>query len=123
MHCSGVASPQCGIQVSTRSWIMASGGGCCKAQKFNFGCWNMRTLVESDGSIETAVTRKSSSRGVKVDRKASLMVTELNKYRMNVVGISETKWFGRAVYKEDGYVILLSGRPVPADGDKALRNE
>ena len=55
---------------------MASGGGRCKAQKLNFGCWNMRTLVESDGSIETAVTRKSG-RGVAVDRKVSLMVMEL----------------------------------------------
>ena len=70
---------------------MASGGGRCKVQKLNFGCWNMRTLVELDGSIETAVTRKSS-RGVAVDMKASLMVMELKKYRMNVVGISETKW-------------------------------
>ena len=78
--------------------------------------------MESDGSIETAVTRKSG-RGVAVDRKASLMVIELKKYRMNVVGISDTKWFGNAVYKVDGYVILHSGRPVPADGDKAIRNE
>ena len=36
------------------------------------------------------------------------MVMELKKYRMNVVGISETKWFGSAVYKVDGYVILHS---------------
>ena len=78
--------------------------------------------MESDGSIETAVTKKSS-RGVAVDKKALLMVMELKKYRMNVVGISETKWFGSAVYKVDGYVILHSGRHVPADGDKALRNE
>ena len=82
----------------------------------------MRTLVESDGSIETAVARKSS-RGVAVDKKTSLMVMELKKYRMNVVGISETKWFGSAVYSVDGHVILHSGRPVPADGNRALRNE
>ena len=109
-------------QVSTGSWIMASRKGWRKAPKLSLGCWNMRTLVESDGSIETAVARKSS-RGVAVDKKASLMVMELKKYRMNVVGISETKWFGSAVYSVDGHVILHSGRPVPADGNRALRNE
>ena len=109
-------------QVSTRSWIMASHKGCRKAPKLSLGCWNMRTLVESDGSIETAVARKSS-RGVAVDKKASLMVMEFKKYRVNVVGISETKWFGSAVYSVDGLVILHSGRQVPADGNKTLRNE
>ena len=82
----------------------------------------MRTLVESDGSIETAVARKSS-KGVAVDKKASLMVMELKKYRVNVVGISETKWFGSAVYSVEGHVILHSGRQVPADGNKTLRNK
>ena len=101
---------------------MASCEGRHKAQRISFGCWNMRTLVEADGSIETAVTRKSN-RGVAVDRKASLMVMELKKYKMNVVRISETKWFGSVVYKVDGCVILHSGRPVPADGSRPLTNE
>ena len=26
------------------------------------------------------------------------MVRELKKYKMNIVGVSETKWFGNAVY-------------------------
>ena len=45
---------------------------------------------------------------------------ELKKYGMNVVGISETKWFGNAV---DGYLVLHSGRPVPDSGDRVERNE
>ena len=48
-------------------------GGPRKAKRLRFGCWNMRTLVESDGTIATAVARKGS-RGVAVDRKASFMV-------------------------------------------------
>ena len=107
------------LALEAGSWLQV---GSLKAQKLNSGCWNMRTLVESDGSIETAVTRKSH-RGAAVDRKASLMVMKLKKYRMNVVEISETKWFGSTVYKVDWYVIMYSSQTVPADGDKALRNE
>ena len=65
-----------------------------KHYQFQAGCWNMQTLVESEGPIETSVARPSG-RGVTVDR---LMVQELKKYGMSVTGISETKWFGQAVY-------------------------
>ena len=40
---------------------------------------------------------------IAVDRKAALMVQELKKYKMNVVDISEVKWFWSAVYNGDGY--------------------
>ena len=46
----------------------------------------MRTLVESDGSIATGVSRQGG-RGVTVDRKALLMVQELRKFGLSVVGI------------------------------------
>ena len=68
-----------------------------KAKRVHFGCWNMRTLVESDSTIATAVARKGD-RGVVVDRKASFMVQEFRKFGMNVVGISETKWFGQDIH-------------------------
>ena len=42
-------------------------------------CWNMRCLVQNEGSIETATTRPGA-RGVAVDRKTDLMVQELKKY-------------------------------------------
>ena len=64
--------------------------------KSNVGCWNKRTLVESDGSIATGVSRQCG-RGVPVDRKVMLMVCELRRFKMRVVSISETKWFGNAV--------------------------
>ena len=78
----------------------------------------MRTLVEAEGSIETSLTRPGS-RKVTVDRKATLMVRELKKYKMSATGISETKWFGQNVYEIDGYTTLHSGRPVPAEGEAA----
>ena len=64
--------------------------------RLNIVCWNMRTLVEAEGSITTSLSRPGS-RGVAVDRKAILMVQELKKFRMNTTGISETKWFGQNV--------------------------
>ena len=101
---------------------LGRGGGPRRPRRLNVGCWNMRTLVESDGSIATGVARRGG-RGVAIDRKASLMVQELRKFGMSVVCISETKWFGSAVYDIDGYLILHSGRPVPGEGVKVERNE
>ncbi len=50
--------------------------GCSK--KLNVGCWSMRSLVESDGSIATGVSRQGG-RGVAVDKKSRLMVQEFCK--------------------------------------------
>ena len=60
-----------------------------RQRQFSVGCWNMQTLVEAEGPIETSVARPSR-RGVAVDRKVSLMVGELKKYEVSVTGISET---------------------------------
>ncbi len=40
-----------------------------------------------------------------VDRKTSFMIQEFRKFGMNVVGISETKWFGQDVYEVDGFFL------------------
>ena len=50
--------------------------------------------VEAEGSIATAVARKSG-RGVTVDKKSAFMMEVFRKFGMNIVGISETKWFGQ----------------------------
>ena len=52
----------------------------------------LQTLVEADHSVNTAVAR-GARRGVAVDRKPELMVMELKRFGMNVIGISESKWF------------------------------
>ena len=57
-----------------------------------------------------------------MDRKATLMVQELRKYRMSITGINETKWFGQAMYNVEGYIILHSGCPVPGDAQRVERN-
>ena len=40
-----------------------------------------------------------------------------------VVAIQETKWFGKDVWQADGHTSLHSGRPLPKDGEPAVRNE
>ena len=91
-----------------------------KRKKILVGCWNMWTLVEAEGPVETSVVR-SGMRGVTVDRKAALMVRELKKYSVQLAGICESRWFGKAIYQVDGYTILHSGRPVP-DESPMVRN-
>ena len=93
-----------------------------RRHRLNIGCWNMRTLVEAEGSIATSVARPGA-RGVPVDKKASFMIREFRKYRINIAGISETKWFGQDIYEVEGYTILHSGRPIPGDTDAVERNE
>ena len=78
--------------------------------------------MEAEGSIATSVVRPGA-RGVAVDRKATLMVQELKRFRMDITGISETKWFGQAVYNVEGYTILHSGRPIPTETQAAERGE
>ena len=80
-------------------------GTCAKSKRLNVGC---TTLVESDGSLATDVTRQCC-RGVPVDRKVMLIEHELRRLEMSVVGISESKWFGNAVYDVDDFLILHSG--------------
>ena len=55
-----------------------------------------------------------SSRQLVVERKVELLVHE---FKMNMVGISETKWCGQAVCLVDGCTVVHSGRPVPMAGD------
>ena len=53
----------------------------------------------------------------------NLLVGELCHFDMSVTGIRETKWFGQGVYEVDGFVLVYSGRPMPADGEPVWRNE
>ena len=79
----------------------------------------MRTLVEAEGSIATSVVRPGS-RGVAVDRKATLMVQELKRFRMNITGISEPSGLGKQCIM---WTILHSGRPIPTETQAAERGE
>ena len=82
--------------------------GVVQMNKLNVGYWNMRTLVEGAGAINTALT-SSTRREFCVDKKSELMVAELKRFEMNVTEISETNWFGQEIYHVQGFRILHSG--------------
>ena len=95
-----------------------------KRDRVNLVCWNMRTLVEDDGSIKTGRVRQSEPRGKgSVERKVVLMIWELKRYATFAAAISETKWFGNDIYEIENYTILHSGRQLPKEGEPLARGE
>ena len=74
------------------------------------GCWNMRSLVEEEGSR----ARKGKKVKGSVEKKSVLLGWELKRYNLFAAGISETKWFGEYVYEVGGYTYLTSGRKLGA---------
>ena len=95
-----------------------------KCGRLNVVCWNMRSLVEGDGSVETARTRQDHrvQKGA-VEKKSVLMVWEMRRYKTFAAAISETKWFGSRMYEVEGHLILHSGRRPPGEGEQVRRGE
>ena len=59
-----------------------------------------------------------------MDRKLDLLVGELQRYGISVARIQETKWFGKDVWRAvEGFTLLHSDRPLPVNGEVAVRNE
>ena len=91
--------------------------------------WNVQTLVENSGDVRIRRKRQvamgSEGSSVReVDRKLDLLVGEVKRYGILVAGIQETKWFGKDVWPAaEGFTFLHSGRPLPANGEDAARNE
>ena len=97
-----------------------------KKKKFLFAAtWNVRLLVESSGDIRVCRAARSAALngGGGVDRKLDLLVDELEKYRVDVAGLQETKWFGSDVWRAGGSTLLHFGRPVPGADEPCHRNE
>ena len=83
--------------------------------------WNVRTLLDVDGSVATA--RRHCDVIVVDERKIDQVVSELEKYRVVVAGLQETKWFGNEVYKVGESVVLSAGRDVPRERGNGQRGE
>ena len=75
--------------------------------------WNVRTLLDTTGSIETARQRCDLSDAE--DRKIDQVVDVLEDYRVTVAALQETKWFGSEVYKVGENLVLTAGRPIPRE--------
>ena len=58
-----------------------------------------------------------------MDCKFDLLVNELRRYGVSVVAIQETKWFWKEVWQVDGHIFLHSDRPLPKDGEPAVKKE
>ena len=83
--------------------------------------WNVRTMLDVDGPIETA--RQGNVLDAVDERKVDQIVAELVKYRVDVAGLQETRWFGSGVYRVAESVVIASGRPVPGAGAVNQRGE
>ena len=73
--------------------------------------------------LRLTATVRTGKHPVVVDRKIKFLVKELKCFRMGVVCISETKWFGSDVYEADGFTVLHSGRDLPQPGDMLQHGE
>ena len=72
------------------------------------GTWNVRSMVDTEGSVDIASCRQDRRRGEQ--RKVDLVVEKINRYNAKVVGLKETKWFGNEMYKVGNAVVLTCGR-------------
>ena len=86
-----------------------------------FATWNVRSLVDIEGSVETA--RQSTETHQAEDRRIDQVIRELKRYQVSVAALQETKWFGNAVYHVDDCVVLAAGRPTPSAGQPKQRGE
>ena len=84
--------------------------------------WNVRTLLDVDGPIETA--RQRSDNEIVVDeRKIDQVIDELDKHKIDIAALQETRWFGKDTYTVGHSIILASGRPIPTDDTVRQRGE
>ena len=95
-----------------------------KQYKLSIACWNVRSLVENEESLETARVRQDE-RALKgsVERKVVLLIWELKRYNIYAAAISETKWFNNSIYEVEGHVVLHSGWELSKDGEQFVRSE
>ena len=81
----------------------------------------MRTLVDVEGSIETA--RHSCNDSIVDERKIDQVISELDSYPVNVAALQETRWFGKYVYRVVNSAVLSAGRDIPDAGQTRQRSE
>lgn len=91
-----------------------------KKSSFFAATWNVRSLVEDTG--DPRISRVGPARGG-VDRGLDFLVHEAEKYRLAVVGVQESKWFGSDIWRASGSTFIHSGCPLPDPGEPAKRNE
>ena len=74
------------------------------------GPWNIRSLVDCEGPVETARQRTANESD---NKRIDLVIRELKRCQVVVAGLQETKWFGNAMYKVGESIVMTAGRPMP----------
>ena len=62
-------------------------------------------MLNSEGPIETARQRTDTD-----DRKVDLIIRELDRYKLKVVALQDTKWFCSGIYKVWESMLLTERR-------------
>ena len=68
-----------------------------KAAVWSLASWNVRSLVDVEGPVQTARQRKEVANAE--ERRIDQVVSELNRYKIDVAALQETKWFRDAAYR------------------------
>ena len=92
-----------------------------KSSTWFLGSWNVRSLLDYEGPVETA--RQYTETGQFDDRRIDQVVKELERYKISVAALQETKWFNDAVYRVGESIVIAAGRPVPPVGVTRQRGE
>ena len=117
LECPYAEELQDSHQVSNRAHRRAK----LRRRAWFFGTWNVRSLVDNEGSIDTA--RLSHEVNEPEDRRIDLVVRELDCYNIKVAALQETKWFGRRVYIVGECVVLTAGQETPQGNESKQRGE
>ena len=79
--------------------------GICK-----FATWNVRSLLNESGPVETALVGSSRSSKKLDDRRVDVAVNELRRLDVEVAGFQETRWFGTGTYQVGDAVETITKR-------------
>ena len=110
--CQAISPPE-DLQPSEDDQHLAQRTKLKRSSTWYLASWNIRSLVDTTGSIETA-RQMCDLRDVE-DRRIDQVVDVLEKYRVTVAALQETKWFGNEVYKFGESLVLAAGRPIPQE--------
>ena len=118
-----VCSPQMGLQPteSELSFTALRVRHKRKMAAWSLATWNVRSLVDGEGSVQTARQRKEEANAEK--RRIDQVVSELNRYKIDVAALQETKWFGDETYRVGNNMLLIPRRKTPDSDESRVRGE
>eukprot|EP00117_Sycon_ciliatum_P031110 scpid28552/ scgid24396/ Craniofacial development protein 2; p97 bucentaur protein len=116
--------PERGGVANPRSELSSQHAPAARRFVLSLGTWNVRTLVESDGDVNTASKfQKKSKHLLREEKKIDLVCRQLGRFGVDIAGLQETLWFGTAQYSVGDSLVLASGRPTPTADDSGRRGE